>query len=197
MGPRRSYITMEDPKLAEAARFVPSRQMRKQPARRKDNAEARSTQSLADGDEFSRDVPAQSPLDEGAQTAQADASSSETAVRRIRQRQAGISQSKRRKKSEKPLLVTKPGEVVVTAGFTAAPERYPINGSRGSAARYSGHVSWSRPRPRFLCHHEQGRIRANSLHQADGAPRHHREAAGVTNSNKKTPGRGQTRNLPR
>src|SRR6266404_3840849 len=130
MGLAEVTITMEDPELAEAARFVLEANAEATgEAEEKDNAEARSTQSLADGNEFLADVPAQSPFDEEAQTAQADASSSETVVVASDSGKPEFLKSKRRKKSEKPPLVTKPGEVVVSRRlYRSGQSEYLING---------------------------------------------------------------------
>ena len=130
MGLAEVTITMEDPELAEAARFVLEANAEATgEAEEKDNAEARSRQSLADGNEFLADVPAQSPFDEEAQTAQADASSCETVVVASDSGKPEFLRSKRRKKSEKPLLVTKPGEVVVSRRlYRSGQSEYLING---------------------------------------------------------------------
>jgi chromosome segregation protein len=130
MGLAEVTITMEDPELAEAARFVLEANAEATgEAEEKDNAEARSAQSPADNNEFLAHVPAQSPFDEGAQTAQADASSDETPVVASDSGKPEFLKSKRKKKSEKPLLVTKPGEVVVSRRlYRSGQSEYLING---------------------------------------------------------------------
>jgi chromosome segregation protein len=125
MGLAEVTITMEDPGLAEAARFV--LEASAEAAAETDNAEA---QSLVETNEFLADVPAQPPFDEGAP---ADApSTDETAVAPDVASENGkpeFLKSKRRKKSEKPALVTKPGEVVVSRRlYRSGQSEYLING---------------------------------------------------------------------
>ena len=132
MGLAEVTITMEDPELAEAARFVlEANAEATAEMAEKDNAEAQSSQSLAENSEFLADVPAQPPLDE---IAPADASSTdETAVVAPNvspeNSEPEFLKSKRRKKSEKPVLVTKPGEVVVSRRlYRSGQSEYLING---------------------------------------------------------------------
>jgi chromosome segregation protein len=122
MGLAEVTITMEDPELAEAARFVLEAN-----AAASEEKDATETQSVADNDNFLADVPAHSPAEEGAS---ADApSSDETAVIASDSGKLDFLKSKRRKKSEKPLLVTKPGEVVVSRRlYRSGQSEYLING---------------------------------------------------------------------
>jgi chromosome segregation protein len=130
MGLAEVTITMEDPELAEAARFVLQANAEATgETEEKDNAEAQSAQSLAEANEFLGDVPAQSPFGDGAQTTQADASNDETAVVASDGGKREFLKSKRREKSEKPLLVSKPGEVVVSRRlYRSGQSEYLING---------------------------------------------------------------------
>ncbi len=124
MGLAEVTITMEDPELAEAARFVLEAN-----AAASEETDLSQTPSASDNNEFLADVPAQSPFDEGAQTAQADAASDETAVVASDSSKPEFLKSKRKKKSEKPVLVTKPGEVVVSRRlYRSGQSEYLING---------------------------------------------------------------------
>jgi chromosome segregation protein len=118
-------ITMEDPELAETARFVieGSAESNEENA----NADAPSTPNFAEPNEFLADVPAQPPTDEGAPH---DAPPSEAS--RADSAEDGkpeFLKGKRRKKSDKPVLVTKPGEVVVSRRlYRSGQSEYLING---------------------------------------------------------------------
>jgi chromosome segregation protein len=125
MGLAEVTITMEDPELAEAARFVIDGTP--EVLEEKDNAEAQGAQSLAEANEILADVPARTPTDDGAHidaplledslAASADDGRSE------------FLKSKRKKKSEKPVLLTKPGEVVVSRRlYRSGQSEYLING---------------------------------------------------------------------
>jgi chromosome segregation protein len=122
MGLAEVTITMEDPELAEAARFVLEAN-----AAASEEKDAAELQGAADSNEFLADVPAQPPGDEGVP---ADApSSDETAVIAEDSGKPEFLKSKRKKKSEKPLLVTKPGEVVVSRRlYRSGQSEYLING---------------------------------------------------------------------
>jgi chromosome segregation protein len=122
MGLAEVTITMEDPELAEAARFVLEAN-----AAASEEKDAAEFQGAADNNEFLADVPARSLGDEGAQ---ADApSSDETAVVASDSGKPEFLKSKRKKNSEKPLLVTKPGEVVVSRRlYRSGQSEYLING---------------------------------------------------------------------
>jgi len=125
MGLAEVTITMEDPELAEAARFVLEASAEAaETSEEKDNAE---TQSLAEPNEFLADVPAQPSSEEGAQS---DAPSpDETVVVASENGQPEFLKTKRKKKSEKPVLVTKPGEVVVSRRlYRSGQSEYLING---------------------------------------------------------------------
>src|SRR5713226_4280435 len=128
MGLAEVTITMEDPELAEAARFVLEASAEAAEAsEEKDNAEAQSAQSFAEPNEFLADVPAQPSTEEGAQS---DAPlPDETVVVSSENGQPEFLKGKRRKKSDKPVLVTKPGEVVVSRRlYRSGQSEYLING---------------------------------------------------------------------
>ena len=118
-------ITMEDPELAEAARFV--MEATAEAAEQDANADTLSASSLAESNEFLADVPAQPPTDEGAPL---DAPLSEdSGAATTEDGKPEFLKSKRRKKSEKPVLVTKPGEVVVSRRlYRSGQSEYLING---------------------------------------------------------------------
>ena len=125
MGLAEVTITMEDPELAEAARFVieATAEVTEQEA----NADIPGETSLANSHEFLADVPAQPPTDEGELL---DAPLSEDpAAATIEDGKREFLKGKRRKKSEKPVLVTKPGEVVVSRRlYRSGQSEYLING---------------------------------------------------------------------
>ena len=125
MGLAEVTITMEDPELAEAARFVI--EATAEVTEQETNAEVPGEPSLADSHEFLADVPAQSPTDEGAPL---DAPLSEApAAATAEDGKPEFLKGKRRKKSEKPVLVTKPGEVVVSRRlYRSGQSEYLING---------------------------------------------------------------------
>jgi len=128
MGLAEVTITMEDPELAEAARFVLEASAEAAEAsEEKDNAETQSAQSLAEPNEFLADVPAQPSAEEGAQS---DAPlPDDTFVAGSESGQPEFLKAKRKKKSEKPMLVTKPGEVVVSRRlYRSGQSEYLING---------------------------------------------------------------------
>jgi chromosome segregation protein len=124
MGLAEVTITMEDPELAEAARFV--LEATPEESEETDNAEALSTPSLAEPTEFLADVPAPAPADEGAQR---DAPLPQEAIITSESGKPEFLKAKRKKKSEKPMLVTKPGEVVVSRRlYRSGQSEYLING---------------------------------------------------------------------
>src|SRR5258708_16249275 len=146
MGLAEVTITMEDPELAEAARFVLEASAEGAEAlEEKDNAEAQSAQSFAEPNEFLADVPAQPSSEEGAQS---DAPlPDDTFVGGSESGQLESLKAKRRKKSEKPMLVTKPGEVVVSRRlYRSGQSEYLINGRvarlRGNQQRFMGGGLW-------------------------------------------------------
>ena len=121
MGLAEVTITMEDPELAEAARFVLEAN-----AEAFAEKDAPETQSAGDN-EFLVDDPAQPAEDERAQAGAA--LSDQTAVVASESGKPEFLKSKRKKKSEKPLLVTKPGEVVVSRRlYRSGQSEYLING---------------------------------------------------------------------
>jgi chromosome segregation protein len=115
MGLAEVTITMEDPELAEAARFVIE-------CAAVENAEAES-----ETNEVFADMPAPAAADEAAK---ADASlSDESATVTSDAGKPEFLKGKRKKKSEKPALVTKPGEVVVSRRlYRSGQSEYLING---------------------------------------------------------------------
>ncbi len=118
-------ITMEDPELAEAARFVI--EVSSEADEENANAETQSAPNLAEPNEFLADVPAQPPTDDGAPL---DAPLSEDpAAANADDTKPEFLKGKRKKKSEKPVLVTKPGEVVVSRRlYRSGQSEYLING---------------------------------------------------------------------
>jgi len=121
MGLAEVTITLEDPELAEAARFVMSADTIEQ-----------TTDLTTDGSteaEILVNVPAQ-PLpetaDEGAGT---DAPLADETDVQNEEAKPEFLKSKRKKKSERPMLVTKPGEVVVSRRlYRSGQSEYLING---------------------------------------------------------------------
>jgi chromosome segregation protein len=132
MGLAEVTITMEDPELAEAARFVLEANAETTAEMAgKDNAEAQSSQSLAETNEFLADVPAQSPLDEISQTDTCSTDEIPVMASDVASDHGKpeFLKGKRKKKSEKPVLVTKPGEVVVSRRlYRSGQSEYLING---------------------------------------------------------------------
>src|SRR5713101_158967 len=118
MGLAEVTITMEDPELAEAARFV------------LENAEPNETNPLLA--ENSESVsPESEPSEVFSDTGEA-ASSENPAEEAVVQESASSFKLKRRKKAEKPALVTKPGEVVVSRRlYRSGQSEYLINGRVG------------------------------------------------------------------
>jgi chromosome segregation protein len=120
MGLAEVTITMEDPELAEAARFVIEGTTEE--SQERDSAESQSTEGLAETDRILADVH-----DEEAQT---DAPLSDEGV--AASTEAGrpeFLKGKRKKKVDKPALVTKPGEVVVSRRlYRSGQSEYLING---------------------------------------------------------------------
>jgi chromosome segregation protein len=124
MGLAEVTITMEDPELAAAARFV--LEATPEELEEKDSAEVQSTPSVTEPNEFLADVPAPPPADEGAQT---DAPLAHEAIVTSESGKPEFLKAKRKKKSEKPMLVTKPGEVVVSRRlYRSGQSEYLING---------------------------------------------------------------------
>jgi chromosome segregation protein len=125
MGLAEVTITMEDPELAEAARFV--LEATPELPEERDSRETQGAQSLAEPNEFLADAPAPAPSEEGAQI---DARSpDESAVVTSESGKPEFLKAKRKKKAEKPALVTKPGEVVVSRRlYRSGLSEYLING---------------------------------------------------------------------
>jgi chromosome segregation protein len=125
MGLAEVTITMEDPELAEAARFVIEGTT--EDSEEKDHPDSQSTSSLAETDEILGDVPALASDRDGAQT---DASfSDEGSAASTEAGKPEFLKGKRKKKADKPALVTKPGEVVVSRRlYRSGQSEYLING---------------------------------------------------------------------
>jgi len=139
MGLAEVTITMEDPELAEAARFVleasPEELQAAEP-QQEETHESNNPEShrLAESNDFLADVPAQPPtetpteasIEEGAP---ATTPSDVSAIVASGAGKPEFLKSKRKKKSEKPVLVTKPGEVVVSRRlYRSGQSEYLING---------------------------------------------------------------------
>jgi chromosome segregation protein len=118
MGMAEVIITMEDPELAEAARFV----LEAEEEAEKENLAADSTESAMAGE---TQMPA------GEEALAADELSLETTFPAEPSPEAGEAgfKGKRKKKAEKPTLVSKPGEVVVSRRlYRSGQSEYLING---------------------------------------------------------------------
>src|SRR5262249_21752333 len=126
MGLAEVTITMEDPELAEAARFV-MEGAADQEATDSSVVDATSTQANFEVAEILTEVPAHAPSEEGAQP---DAPlSDDSAVITSESGKMEFLKAKRRKKAERPALVTKPGEVVVSRRlYRSGQSEYLING---------------------------------------------------------------------
>jgi len=124
MGLAEVTITMEDPELAEAARFV------------LESAAEEETKELAAAEGAENAQAATDNLDamiDGAiaVTEASDETSNESVAAREGQTESGL-KLKRKKKAEKPALVTKPGEVVVSRRlYRSGQSEYLINGRVG------------------------------------------------------------------
>jgi len=129
MGLAEVTITMEDPELAEAARFVmeSAPEALEENASAELNAEPNTAPSLEESNELLAEVPAQRATDEGALP---EASlSDDSAIITSESGKPEFLKAKRRKKSEKPALVSKPGEVVVSRRlYRSGQSEYLING---------------------------------------------------------------------
>ncbi len=125
MGLAEVTITLEDPELAEAARFVmESGAIEQQTADPSDEASASTDQS---------DILAEVPVQPQAEIAEEGWSSavpaSDESVASGDEGKPEFLKGKRKKKSEKPELVTKPGEVVVSRRlYRSGQSEYLING---------------------------------------------------------------------
>jgi chromosome segregation protein len=123
MGLAEVTITLEDPELAEAARFVMESA---EPQAGDDSAEAVSSN---DQNGILAEVPAQPQTEvtkEGSSTA---APFSDESMVSGDEGKPEFLKGKRKKKSEKPVLVTKPGEVVVSRRlYRSGQSEYLING---------------------------------------------------------------------
>src|SRR4029434_1222904 len=125
MGLAEVTITLEDPELAEAARFVmESGAIEPQAA---DSAVEASP--LNDQNEILAEVPAPPLADVSEEAAPSEAASSEDAAFSGEDGKPEFLKGKRKTKSEKLVLVTKPGEVVVSRRlYRSGQSEYLING---------------------------------------------------------------------
>jgi chromosome segregation protein len=125
MGLAEVTITLEDPELAEAARFVIEGAEEEQG----ELAAEPTTASSPAQPEILADVPAQPQLENLEQGAVTDAPCSAESAAFEEDGKSGFLKNKRKKKSEKPTLVTKPGEVVVSRRlYRSGQSEYLING---------------------------------------------------------------------
>ncbi len=131
MGLAEVTITMEDPELAEAARFVMEAGTQDS-ADSPDGITVDTAQAQPDSEtsEFIADVPAHAPAEPSEEGAQSDAPlSGASAIVTSERRRPEFLKTKRKKKSDKPTLVTKPGEVVVSRRlYRSGQSEYLING---------------------------------------------------------------------
>jgi len=118
LGMAEVTITMEDPELAEAARFV----LAAEEAAENESLSTESIDSPAISENELQSVEEVPPPDELSQETALETESSQEAAA------AGF-KGKRKKKSEKPALVTRPGEVVVSRRlYRSGQSEYLING---------------------------------------------------------------------
>jgi chromosome segregation protein len=118
MGMAEVIITMEDPELAEAARFV----LEAEEEAEKENLAADSTESA---------MAAETQMPVGEEALAADELGLETTLPAEPSQGAGEAgfRGKHKKKAEKPTLVSKPGEVVVSRRlYRSGQSEYLING---------------------------------------------------------------------
>ena len=118
MGMAEVTITMEDPELAEAARFVLENAGPEEEKKDSNAGAAEETQRAAETASLTED-----PVPSETDTAQETPASGDA--------QPGF-KGKRKKKADKPALVTKPGEVVVSRRlYRSGQSEYLINGRVG------------------------------------------------------------------
>jgi len=125
MGLAEVTITLIDPELAEAARFVmESGAIDQQGADR--SAEASPS---TDSNEIFAEVPVQSQAEPTEETGSSEAASSDDPNACSDDGKPDFPKGKRKKKSDQPALVTKPGEVVVSRRlYRSGQSEYLING---------------------------------------------------------------------
>jgi chromosome segregation protein len=134
MGLAEVTITMEDPELAEAARFVLENSAPESiPESPEESTEA--TIDLTSPIEHLTVDPATTPeesLPTVAETAQEAASPDAALPDAARESDSSFIKGKRKKKSEKPAVLTKPGEVVISRRlYRSGQSEYLINGRTG------------------------------------------------------------------
>ena len=124
MGLAEVTITLEDPELAEAARFVMEGSTIEE-----NTGLAADAAPATEQTEIPAQLPAAAAAEGGEGEAAGDAPLSEESARTGNDPQEEFLKGKRRKKSEKPAPVTKPGEVVVSRRlYRSGQSEYLING---------------------------------------------------------------------
>ena len=124
MGLAEVTITLEDPELAEAARFVMEAGTVEEKSELS-REEVLATEQL----EIPADVPAQPTAEATEEGTYRDAPSSEDAAAISGDLKGEFLKGKRKKRAEKPALVSKPGEVVVSRRlYRSGQSEYLING---------------------------------------------------------------------
>ena len=124
MGLAEVTITMEDPELAEAARFVIESASEEQSA---ESSDSQNAEIHSEPNEFLAEVPALLPTE--LETQNDALLPDEPAIVASESGKPEFLKNKRKKKSEKPALVTKPGEVVVSRRlYRSGQSEYLING---------------------------------------------------------------------
>ncbi|HEU0369769.1 MAG TPA: AAA family ATPase, partial [Candidatus Acidoferrum sp.] len=125
MGLAEVTITLEDPELAEAARFV----MESGPTEQPGADSATEASAPVEQNDILADVPAQPQPEISEEGASPDAPLSDDSAAAGEEGKPEFLKGKRKKKSEKPVLVTKPGEVVVSRRlYRSGQSEYLING---------------------------------------------------------------------
>ena len=151
LGMAEVTITMEDPELAEAARFV----LAAEEAAENENLSTESIDSSAISENELQSVEEVLPPDELSQETVLEAESSQEAA------ESGF-RGKRKKKSEKPALVTRPGEVVVSRRlYRSGQSEYLINGRVARLRDIQEMFMGVGLGTGFLRHHRAGAHRAN------------------------------------
>jgi chromosome segregation protein len=128
MGLAEVTITMEDPELAEAARFVLQNSVPEStPESTEDNSDA-IIDLTSPIDHLT--VEPSAPSDETAPVT--EAAQETTASEVTQESESSFIKNKRKKKNEKPALVSKPGEVVISRRlYRSGQSEYLINGRTG------------------------------------------------------------------
>ena len=133
MGLAEVTITLEDPELAEAARFVLEGTQKEE----SDSAETLSAQSSAEAEPGASDAEREAligsaPLPPQGTESEAAETTEESGASHEGQGGPEVLKAKKRKKAEKPEIVNKPGEVVVSRRlYRSGQSEYLINGRVG------------------------------------------------------------------